>query len=313
MYSIGASTQTYSTRSVPPCPFRVVDAPVEIPGNTPVLQFTLDPLAGLVAGVFRPRQTVDKVPEILLEGGHLEELVGTRAIFRRVPGEAARRVLDLAGFEVAATPFITLVTASFGPTIRTGPFDVSIRKRLILDGVPGDLDLFLVDIALLVECLDDVLGQLDVRLLVCMAVVVEVDVELREGFLVRFVPVEGEVLGGDTGLCGVDCDRGPMHVRPRDKGGLLADRSERPRQNVPAHVGPEVADVEVPVRIGKATGHHRRGIRGEGLVAHGYGCRPGRLKLLVSRQTKKKTPSMIPIVTSSRPTLPAKAAAANFR
>lgn len=187
---------------------------------------------------------------------------------RGVTGDRRLGVLDLTGFEVALAPLVALVTAGVRAAVRAGSLDVPVREELVVDGVVRDHDLLLVEMTALVEVADELLGHLRVRLVVGVPVVVELDVELRERRGVLLVPVERELLGGDPFLLGVDCDGGPVHIRAGDERGLLTESFERAPVHVAADVGSEVADVEVAVGVRQSTGHHRRVVGGEVVVAH---------------------------------------------
>jgi len=189
----------------------------------------------------------------------------SRSVLRWVARPDAVGVLDLAGFEVAAAALVALVAARRRTAVRAGALDVAVGQGVVLDGVPGDLDLLLVDVPLLVERADDVAGEFRVRLVVRVAVVVELDVELRERRLVLFVVPERELPGRDALLLGVDGHRGTVHVRPGDERRLLAELSQRARRDVAADVRPQVTDVQVPVGVGEPAGHHR-GVVGRILV-----------------------------------------------
>ena len=140
-----------------------------------------------------------------------------------VAGQRRHRILDLAGFEVAATALVALVAAGLLAAVRAGALDVAVGQRLVLLGVPGDLDRLLVDVPLVLQRADDFAGEFGVGPVVGVAVVVELDVELRERLLVLFVPLQRELLGVDPLLPGVDGDGGAVHVRATDVGRLLAD------------------------------------------------------------------------------------------
>jgi len=149
---------------------------------------------------------------------------------------------------------------------------------VILDWVVGHHDLLLVDVAVGREVADDLLCEFGVGCVVGVAVVVERDVELRERLLVGLVPVEGEFLGRDALLVGVDGDRRPVHVRAADEGGLLAERFESAGVHVAADVRSQVADVQVTVGVRQSAGHHR-GIVGRKLVVtHWLSVGDGSLK-----------------------------------
>jgi len=159
------------------------------------LEPLLDPLAGLVPGVRGPLQPIEEAGEVLGERGDFEELVGALAVLGGVAGDRRFGVLDLAGFEVALAPLVALVAAGVCTAVGAGPLDVPVREELVVDGVVRDHDLLLVEVAALVEVTDELLGHRRVRLVVGVAVVVELDVELRERRGVLLVPVERELLG----------------------------------------------------------------------------------------------------------------------
>ncbi len=194
------------------------------------------------------------------------------AVLGGVAGQRRHRVLDLAGLEVALAPLVALVAAGLFPAVGTGPFDVAVGEGLVLLGVPGDLDLLLVDVVVFDPRADELLGEFDVGLVVGVPVVVELDVELRERLGVGLVEVKRELPRLDTLLGGVDRYRCTVHVRPRNERRLLADPSEGARQRVPVDVRPEVADVQVTVRVGQPTGHDRRLVRRKLVVAHTCSC-----------------------------------------
>jgi len=170
-------------------------SPVHVAGDTPVLEPLLDPLAGLVPGVRGPLQPIEEAGEVLGERGDFE-LVGALAVLGGVAGDRRFGVLDLAGFEVALAPLVALVAAGVCTAVGAGPLDVPVREELVVDGVVRDHDLLLVEGRPLVEVTDELLGHRRVRLVVGVAVVVELDVELRERRGVLLVPVERELLGG---------------------------------------------------------------------------------------------------------------------
>jgi len=105
----------------------IVDPPVEIAGDTPVLQAGFDPLSRLVLGVRRAFEPVEKVGEVLLELGDLEELVGAFVVLGGVAGDRGDGILDLAGFEVSLAAVVALVTAGRLAAVRAGSLDVSVR------------------------------------------------------------------------------------------------------------------------------------------------------------------------------------------
>ncbi len=173
----------------------------------------------------------------------------TEAVLCGFAADDGDGVLHLTGFEVATTPLVTLVAAGTLPAVRTGSLDVPVRQRLVNLGVPGDADLLLDDVTLALECPHDVAGELGVRLVVSVTVVVELHPEAGELLRVLLVPLQGERLGVAVLLLGVDRDRRPVHVRPTDKGGLLVDGAQRPGEDVTADVVPQVADVQVAVGV----------------------------------------------------------------
>ena len=195
----------------------IVDPPVHIAGNTQVLQFPFDPLAGLILGVVGALEPVDEPLEVLLEVRQPEELVWPGAVLRGVAGDRRDGGFDLTGFEVSLTAIVALVAASRLPAVGTGPFDEPIREGLVGLRVPGDFDLLFEDVVVVDPRPDERPGHLRVRRVVGVAVVVELDVELRERLLVLLVVFQRERLGIDPLLGGVDRDRRPVHVRSADE------------------------------------------------------------------------------------------------
>jgi len=195
--------------------------------------------------------------------------VAPLAVLRGVPRDRARGILDFARFEVALTALVALVAAGFRTAVGTGSLDVAVGEILICLGVVGDLDFLLVDVALVVQRADDLLSEFGVRLVVGVAVVVEVDVEFRERLLVLFVPLQREVFRVDALLFSVDRDRRPVHVRSADVDGVLAQRLERSIERVRADVPPKVTDVQVAVGVGQPAGHDGGFVRRKLVVAHG--------------------------------------------
>jgi len=182
------------------------------------LQALFDPLTRLVACVRGSLEAVEEVSQKVGELRDAEELVGSLAILSRVAGTYARWILDLAWLEVALTALITFVTTGVGSAVRTGPLDVAIRKVIVGRRVVGNEDRILVDVPLLIERADDVLGECSVRVVVGVSVVVELDVELWKRLLILVVPPQCEGLRVDTLGFGVDGNRGAVHVRPTDVG-----------------------------------------------------------------------------------------------
>jgi hypothetical protein len=195
------------------------------------------------------------------------------AVLGWVARQRRRGIFDLAGFEVSPTALVALVAAGVLAAVRTGPLDVPVREGLFFDRVERDLDLLLVDVSALDESPDDPGRHRRVGLVVGVAVVVELDVELRERLRVALVVREGELLGRDARLLGVDRDGRPVHVGARDEGGLLAEFPEGARVDVPSDVRPQVTDVQVAVSVRQPTRHHRRTVRGKVLVAHVLGMK----------------------------------------
>ena len=186
-----------------------------------------------------------------------------------VAGQRRHRILDLAGFEVAATALVALVAAGLLAAVRAGALDVAVGQRLVFFRVPGHLDRLLVYVPLVFEAADDIAGEFGVCLVVRVAVVVKGDVELRERLPVLLVPLEGELFGIDALLPGVDGNRGAVHVRAADIDRVLADVVQRAVQRVGGGVAPQVADVQVPVGVGKPCGHDCRVLCRIRFVAHG--------------------------------------------
>ena len=200
----------------------VVDTPVHVPRDTPVLQPLFNPLAGLVLGVRGALNPVEEPREVVRQLGDGEVFVLTLAVLGGVARQRRDGVFDLAGFEVATTALITLVTAGLFAAVRAGALDVAIRQRLVLLGVPRDEDFVLVDVTLGLEALDELPGEFSVRLVVGVAVVVELDVELRERLLVLLVIRHRQFFGADALFGGVDRNRRTVHVRATDVRRLLA-------------------------------------------------------------------------------------------
>ena len=102
------------------------------------------------------------------------------------------------------------------------------------------------------------------------AVVIEIDVELRERLRELLVVRARVGFGISVGVGGVECDRRSVHVGSTDERRLLPETVECARERVAAHERAEMPDVEVTVRVRQPAGDDRRRVSGVVVACHGY-------------------------------------------
>ncbi len=169
---------------------------------------------------------------------------------------------------MAPTPLVTLVATGEFATVRTGAFDISVGQKGVCLWVIRDLDLLFVNVVGFDPRFDQVGGHRPVGLVVRVAILVELNVELRECRLVLLVILQCKRTRLDPFLGSVDRDRCPVHVRARDERCLLPDSTERPSVEIAGDVAPEVAHVKSAVGVRQPTGHHRWPVSRQWLVTH---------------------------------------------
>ncbi|KAF5032160.1 hypothetical protein DSECCO2_620150 [anaerobic digester metagenome] len=239
-------------------------APVERPGDAPVVQELLHPPKGVIPGGGRAPEVREVLEEEVAEGRELEEVVLLLPVLRLPAADLADRILDLAGLQVLPAPLVALVAPGDRSAVGTDPLHIAVGEEPLALRAVTLADGLSVDVAILDEPLDDRSSGLVVHGIVRHPEPVEDDIHPPERLVEVLVIALREGAWGRALLLGADHDRRSVVVGTADKDNFLPGPAHIPHIKVRRHVGPQMPDMAGTVRVREPTRYQQR------LTTHPY-------------------------------------------
>lgn len=105
------------------------------------------------------------------------------SIFGFISAYLTYRITYLPWFQMPAAALITFISSCPGFTVRTNTFHIPIRQELFALAAVCQIDYFWVDIIILNQLIDDIVGSVMVYLVISTPERVEPDIQVLEYFI----------------------------------------------------------------------------------------------------------------------------------
>ena len=199
------------------------NAPLDVTGDGAVLQAAFEVAYGKVLDVGTPvGLRANPVQQLVLERGELEEEVLGLLEDGGVAAEAAADVDELLGVEGASAVVALVAAGSVEIAVGTGALDVAVGEEATVGLAVGLEHRLGVEVAVLIEAGEDVLGDLGVVLGVRGGEQIEADAEPFPAVEELGVVVLEHLLGADAAILGFEGHGGAVRVAAGDHEDVVA-------------------------------------------------------------------------------------------